>query len=134
MQPTEAHLTAVKRVLHYLSGTRDLTLQHRNSEEPLTGYSDADWAGDHYDRHSTSGNVFIFGGGVISWSSKKQAVVALRQSISHVVQRSPNVILADCHYGRQPRSNSTGQIPIAHSRTNHIDICFHFIREAQKMG
>ena len=67
-QPTEA---AVKRVLHYLSGTRDLALRYQNSEEPPTGYSDADWAVDHDDRHSTAGNLFIFGGGAISWSSKK---------------------------------------------------------------
>jgi hypothetical protein len=74
-QPTEAHLTAVKRVLRYLSSTRDLALHYQKSEESLAGYSDADWAGDHDDRHSTSGNVFIFGGGAICWSSKKQAVV-----------------------------------------------------------
>ena len=36
-QPTEA---AVKRVLRYLSGTRDLALRYQNSEEPPTGYSD----------------------------------------------------------------------------------------------
>ena len=72
-QPTEAHLTAAKRVLRYLSGTRYLALRYQKSEEPPTGYSDADWAGDHDDRHSTSGNLFIFGGGAICWSSKKKS-------------------------------------------------------------
>ena len=43
----------------------------------LTGYSDADWAGDLDDRHSTSGNLFIMAGATISWTSKKQATVAL---------------------------------------------------------
>ena len=56
-QPTEAHLTAAKRVLRYLSGTRDLALHYRKSDASLTGYADADWAGDQDDRHSTSGNV-----------------------------------------------------------------------------
>ena len=40
-QPIEAHLTAVKRMLRYLSGTRDIALQYQKSEEPPTGYSDA---------------------------------------------------------------------------------------------
>lgn len=31
--PTEAHLTAVKRVLRYLSGTRDLALKYQKSKE-----------------------------------------------------------------------------------------------------
>lgn len=39
--------------------------------------SDADWAGDVDDRHSTSGNVFSLAGGVVSVLSKKQATVAL---------------------------------------------------------
>ena len=87
-QPTEAHLTAAKRVLRYLSGTRDLALRYQKSEESPTGYSDADWAGDHDDRHSTSGNLFIFGGGAICWSSKKQAVVALSTSEAEYIALS----------------------------------------------
>ena len=41
------------------------------------GYSDSDWCGDRVDRRSTSGYLFKFLGGPISWSSKKQPVVAL---------------------------------------------------------
>ena len=37
----------------------------------LYGYSDADLAEDHDDRRSTSGSVFLFGGGAISWLTKK---------------------------------------------------------------
>ena len=37
----------------------------------LYGYSDADLAKDHDDRRSTSGSVFLFGGGAISWLTKK---------------------------------------------------------------
>ena len=43
----------------------------------MTHHIDADWVRDQDDRHSTSGNVFILGGGAICWSSKKQAVVSL---------------------------------------------------------
>ena len=75
--PTQAHLTAVKRIFRYLKGTIDLKLQYRSTDEKLLGYSDADWANDSDDRHSTTGNVFTMSGGAISWLSQKQATVAL---------------------------------------------------------
>ena len=43
----------------------------------LTGYSDADWAGNLDDRKSTSGYAFNKGTWVVSWSSKKQPTVSL---------------------------------------------------------
>ena len=63
-QPTKAHFTAAKRVLRYLSDTKDLALRYQKSSQTPTGYSDADWAGELDDRHSTSGYLFIYGGGV----------------------------------------------------------------------
>lgn len=42
----------------------------------LFGYSNADWGADANDRKSTSGYVFLMGGGVISWASRKQTIVA----------------------------------------------------------
>ena len=39
-------------------------------------YSDGDFGGDKDDGKSTSGHLFIFGGGVVSWGSKKQSCVA----------------------------------------------------------
>ena len=71
-------MTAAKRILRYLKQTKDLNLTYvRNSPEAIVGYSDADWAGDVQDRRSTSGNVFLLGGGAITWSSRKQSSVAL---------------------------------------------------------
>ena len=75
--PTQAHLTAVKRIFRYLKGTIELKLQYRPDGENLLGYSDADWANDMDDRHSTTGNVFTMSGGAISWLSQKQTTVAL---------------------------------------------------------
>ncbi len=46
------------------------------SKEVL-GYCDADWGGDLEDRKSTTGFVFMIGGGAISWSSKRQPTIAL---------------------------------------------------------
>ena len=71
--PTEAHLTAVKCIFHYLKGTISLKLHYTpTSGTKLLGYSDVDWANDLDDRHSTSGNVFVMAGGAISWQSQKQ--------------------------------------------------------------
>ena len=64
-EPTQAHLTAVKRIFRYLKGTLDLVLQYKVTGRDLVGYSDADWANDLDNRHSTSGNVFVMSGGAI---------------------------------------------------------------------
>ena len=58
------------------------------AEGNLTGYSDADWAGDMDDRHSTSGNVFFLAGRAVSWLSKKQATVALSTAEAEYVALS----------------------------------------------
>ncbi len=55
-KPTQAHQTAVKRILRYLKGTMDLALRYSKSDDgAMVGYSDSDWAGDPDDRHSTTG-------------------------------------------------------------------------------
>ena len=41
------------------------------------GYNDAKWAGCAYDKRSTIDYGFSFGGGLVSWSNKKQPIVAL---------------------------------------------------------
>jgi hypothetical protein len=43
----------------------------------MVGYCDADWVGDLEDRRSTTGFVFMMGGGATSWSSKRQPLIAL---------------------------------------------------------
>lgn len=68
-KPTEAHRGAVKRIMRYLKATIDLCLVYEGEIEPLTGFTDSDWAGDRETRRSTSGYVFNLGSGDISWSS-----------------------------------------------------------------
>ncbi len=80
--PTTAHLTAVKRIFRYLKGTMHLGLCYEKTADvhvDLIGYSDADWAGDHDDMHSTSGLVFLMANGAVSWSSRKQSLSWLYQ-------------------------------------------------------
>ena len=49
----------------------------RDNESILSGYSDADWAGDINDRKSTSVYLFMMSGAATSWKSRKQTCVAL---------------------------------------------------------
>ena len=70
--PSEAHLTAAKRILKYLKGTMNLALTFvKTPDDEVVGYSDADWASDQDSRRSTSGNVFVLSSGVITWSSRR---------------------------------------------------------------
>ena len=113
----------------------------------MTGYSDAVWAGDCDDRHSTTGNLFMMAEGPVSWLSKKQAIVALSTSEAEYVAVSaatqetvwlrrllldlqsppdgPMVIMED-------NQRAIAKNPIVHFRTKHIDIRFHYVREVVK--
>ena len=113
----------------------------------LQGYSDADWAGDITSRKSTSGYSFQLGGGIISWRSKRQNIVALslteaeyaaltlasqeaiwlRGSLSSIgFKQSTATALREDNQGAIELSKN----PIHHARTKHIDIKYHFICEA----
>ena len=76
-KPTTEHWTAAKGVLRYLSGTANYGITFGGQELKLTAYCDADYGGDIDTRRSTTGYVFILGGGAISWSSRLQPTVAV---------------------------------------------------------
>ena len=76
------HWTAVKRIFRYLKYTKHHALTfggNGNSilNTDLNFFCDADWANDGSDRKSISGYVTIVAGGAVSWSSKKQQIIAL---------------------------------------------------------
>ena len=75
-----------KEFLRYVVGTFDFGIRY--SKDVDSSLSDSDWAaraGSIDIRKSTSGNVFNLGYGAISWSSKKQDVVALSSSEAEYV-------------------------------------------------
>src|SRR5438876_10168660 len=75
-RPCEGHLVAAKRILRYVKGTLSYGLFYKqNVNFSLTGFVDADWAGDVNDRRSTTGFCFNTGSAAISWCSKKQGTV-----------------------------------------------------------
>ena len=83
LNPRRKHREVVKHMLRHLRGTKDawLTFETNNSTE-VEGYTDSDYAGNTDNRKSTSGYVFTYGGGAISWRSKLQECTALSTTTS----------------------------------------------------
>ncbi|KAE8672542.1 tir-nbs resistance protein [Hibiscus syriacus] len=76
--PKKPHLEAVQRILRYVKNTIDYGLLYKKGEDcKLVGYCDADYAGDHDTRRSTTGYVFKLGSRTISLCSKRQPTVSL---------------------------------------------------------
>ena len=145
--PTEEHWTAVKRILRYVKGTRDLGLLYTNDEpKECVGYSDADWGGDADDRKSTSGFLFQIGGTAVTWKSKKQNCVALStaeaeyMALTSAAQEAIWMRELTTELGKEPTKSTViyednqsaicmARNPQFHGRTKHIGIKYHYIRE-----
>ncbi|GJW37520.1 zinc finger, CCHC-type containing protein [Tanacetum coccineum] len=73
--PGTKHWQAIQRVLRYLKKIMDYRLTYTSYPLVLEGYTDASWISNTEDNSSTSGWVFLLGGGVISWAFKKQTCI-----------------------------------------------------------
>ncbi|KAH9731198.1 retrovirus-related pol polyprotein from transposon RE1 [Citrus sinensis] len=145
--PTSLHWQACKRVLRYLQSTTHFGLQFFKSGSPsFIAYSDADWGSDPDDRRSVGGYCVYLGSNLVSWSSKKQNIVsrssaeseyrALALATSEVLWITyllkelkvslpkPPVLYCDNSSAEALASN-----PKYHSRTKHIELDLHFVRE-----
>ena len=69
-------MVAAKRVLGYLKGTPDLCVRY-SIDFTLHGYSDASHSDSPNNSRSVSGYLYMFAGRPVTWSSKKQPLVAL---------------------------------------------------------
>ncbi|KAL0393153.1 UNVERIFIED_CONTAM: Retrovirus-related Pol polyprotein from transposon RE2 [Sesamum radiatum] len=150
--PSQVHYAAAKRILRYLRGTKDFGIWYKSTNDAkLVGYTDSDWAGSVDDMKSTSGYTFSLGSGIFSWASKKQATVAqssaeaeyiaaaatsnqaiwLRRILEDIgeKQEEPTTIYCDNKSAIAITKN-----PVQHSRTKHIDIKYHSLREATTRG
>ena len=75
--PSEDHLEAVNRILRYLKMTPGHGLLLKRSENyEVEIYTDASWAGELTDRRSTTGYCSYVWGNLVTWRSKKEAVVS----------------------------------------------------------
>jgi len=144
--PKESHLKAAKRILKYLKGTISMGLWYpSHSPIHLVGYFDFDFAGCKLDRKNTSGTCHLFGSMLISWHNKKQACVAL--SIAEAEYIAEGSCCAQILWIKQQLEDfglKISKVPllcdntrainltknqVQHSRTKHIEIRQHFIRD-----
>ena len=88
--PDKEHREAVKWIFKYLMGTSKLCLSFGKGKPVLEGYTDADMADDFDGRKSTSGHLFTFVRGAISWQSKLKKCVALSTTeVEYIVATEP---------------------------------------------
>src|SRR5665213_2460535 len=152
--PMTLYHQATKRILRYLKGMINLKLNFgeklnsgEESQSPtLIGYSDANWGNDVSTRRSTTGYIFFLSGGAISWSSKRQATVALSSTEAEymaLTQATKEAIwlrslLAELNYTQERPTTlfednqsaiALARNPVHHARSKHIDIQHHFVRE-----
>jgi len=174
--PSVHHLAALHHILRYIRGSAHLQLHLTRwsafettpkattltkSHYPkilwdseITGYSDSDWAGCLDSRHSTGTYIFLAGQSPVSWSSKKQATVALSSTKAEYMalrQATKEAIwirfllseILDRQYKMLPSitifADNQGCFALAHNleyhaRTKHIDIQHHFVREKVEGG
>ncbi|GKA79591.1 hypothetical protein Tco_0786187 [Tanacetum coccineum] len=144
--PKECHLHAVKRIFRYLKGHPKLGLWYpKESPFDLVAYSDSDYGGASQDRKSTTGGCQFLGRRLISWQCKKQTIVATSTTEAEYVAAASGCgqvlwiqnQLLDYGYNFMNTkiyidNNSAICIvknPVFHSRTKHIEIRHHFIRD-----
>ncbi|GJX55513.1 retrovirus-related pol polyprotein from transposon TNT 1-94 [Tanacetum coccineum] len=150
-RPTEKHLNAVKRIFRYLKGTVHRGLWYpKDSSIALTAFADADHAGCQDTHRSTSGSMQLLGDRLVSWSSKRQKSAAISSTKAEYIALS-----GCCAQILWMRSQLTdygfgfNKIPmycdnksaialccnnVQHSRSKHMYIIFHFIKEHVENG
>ncbi|GJR96087.1 hypothetical protein Tco_0268261 [Tanacetum coccineum] len=81
----------------------------KDSGFKLTAFSDVDHAGWLDTRKSTSGGIHFLGEKLVSWISKKQDCTAMS-------------------------TTKVEYVALSHSRTKHINVHYHFIKEYAERG
>jgi hypothetical protein len=144
--PKDCHLKVVMRIMRYLVLIHNLSLWYsKGSHFKFLGYSDADYAGCKVDRKSTSVTCQFLGRSLVSWSLKKQNSVAL--SMAKVKYVTAGSCCAQLYWMRQTLKDygytmnyilllcdnesaiKIAYNPCEYSRTKHIDIRHHFLRD-----
>jgi hypothetical protein len=148
--PGRDHWTAVKWIFRYLRGTSHYAICYSGDTITCEGFVDSDFAGDRDRRRSTTCYLFSMAGGAISWVSKLQSVVALSTTEAEYmaatqackeaiwlkrllaelnVEQDEFVIHCDSQSALHLAKN-----PAFHSRTKHIDVQYHFVRDVIEDG
>lgn len=148
-KPREVDLLEAKRVVKYLMGTKGIRLNFSGGADEsfsFRAYSDANWAESRTDRKSNSGILCLLNGTPLSWSSRKQGVVAtstteaefyaiaeaakemmwLRQLLIDMKVPVPSSISISSD--NQSAIKMLENDKFSH-RTKHIDVQYHFLKD-----
>ncbi|GKA33598.1 putative ribonuclease H-like domain-containing protein [Tanacetum coccineum] len=141
-----SHLNAVKMIFRYLKHQSKLGLWYpRNSPFELEAFSDSNYRGASLDRKSTTGGCQFLGRRLISWQCKNQTIMANSTTKAEYVAAANycgqvlliqnqmmdygfNFMNTKIHIDNKS-TISVIKNPVSHSRTKHIEIRFHFIRD-----
>ncbi|MCO5601200.1 hypothetical protein L7F22_055319 [Adiantum nelumboides] len=142
--PGKKHWLAVKHILRYLKGTMSKCLCFGNSSASTVGYTNVDYAGCKDSRRSTSGYVFIFAGGAISWRSTLQDYTSSFTTEAEYVAASDaskeavwlarlvgdlgihEVSIFNCD---SQSAITLAKNPMFHSKSKHIEVRYHLIQD-----
>ncbi|GKC21591.1 putative ribonuclease H-like domain-containing protein, partial [Tanacetum coccineum] len=145
--PKTLHLHVIKRIFRYLKGKPKLGLWYpRVSSFDLESYSDSDYAGANLDRKSTTRGCQFLSRRLISWQCKKRTIVATSTTEAEYVATANyygqvlwiqnqmldygfNFINTKIYIDNE-RTICIVKNPLFHSKTKHIEIRHHFIRDA----
>ena len=151
--PGLEHWTALKHLMRYLQGTKDMKLTYKpdNSKELFISYCDADHGGNKDNGKSTGGYLMTYGGGAISWSSKLQPFVSLSTTEAEYIAAceagkeilwlrnlltefgykvdSPSILKIDNQSALTVSKN-----PEHHGRMKHLDLRYFWLRETVELG
>ncbi|GJX87625.1 retrovirus-related pol polyprotein from transposon TNT 1-94 [Tanacetum coccineum] len=149
-EPGRGHWKAVKRILRYIKGTSDVALCFGDSDFIVKGYVDSDYAGDLDRSKSTNGYVFTLSGGTVSWVSKLHLVVAMSTTEAEYIEAAQarkeavwlKMLLEELGHKQEKNTLFCGnqsalylaRNPTFHSKTKHIRVQYHFVREKVEEG
>ncbi|GJW18590.1 putative ribonuclease H-like domain-containing protein [Tanacetum coccineum] len=145
--PKVSHLYAVKRIFRYLKGQPKLGLWYpKDSPFNLEAYTDSDYACASLDRKSTTGGCQFLGRRLISWQCKKQTIVAnstteaeyvaAANCCGHVLWIQNQMVDYGFNFMNTKIYIDNESIicivknPVFHSKTKHIEIRHHFIKDS----
>ncbi|GKD39994.1 hypothetical protein Tco_1260201 [Tanacetum coccineum] len=138
-EPREQHMKAIRQVLRYVKGTKDYEITYKhNRGDKIHRFSDSSYG--------VNGIIFYYGESPMSWSTQKQATVALSSCESEFIAATAAAtqalwlkrLLSKLTHSKE--ENVTIMVdnksaialmknPVFHGRSKHIDTKYHFIRE-----
>ena len=145
--PKETHVMVVKRIFRYLKGMTKFGFWYpKGNEFTMVAYTNAYWVGSIDDRRSTSGEAFYLSDFLFPWLSKKQSMVSLsttyakyivaatcctkvlwmKQTLQDIQVEYDELIPIFCD---NTSATSISKNLVMHSKTKHILIKYHFLRE-----